>query len=59
MKLSTLLARGYNATKVVTSVTAAVAKNTVMDIKAEAKRLEDEKMQKAFAKFEESTRESK
>ena len=25
MKLSTLLARGYNATKVVTSVTAAVA----------------------------------
>lgn len=59
MKLSTLLARGYNATKVVTSVTAAVAKNTVMDIKAEAKRLDDEKMQKAFAKYEETARENK
>lgn len=59
MKLSTLLARGYNATKVVTSVTAAVAKNTVMDIKSEAKRLDDEKLQKAIAKFEETARENK
>jgi hypothetical protein len=53
MKLSTLLARGYNATKVVTSVTAAVAKNTVADIKSEATRLEREKAQKLMAKLQE------
>lgn len=53
MKLSTLLARGYNVTKVVTSVTAAVAKNTVADIKSEAARLEHEKAQKLMAKLQE------
>jgi len=53
MKLSTLLARGYNATKVVASVTTAVAKNTVTEIKSEADRLEREKAQKLMAKIQE------
>ena len=53
MKLSTLLARGYNATKVVASVTTAVAKNTAAEIKSEADRLEREKAQKLMAKIQE------
>ena len=51
MKLSTLLARGYNATKVVASVTTAVAKNTAAEIKSEATRLEREKAEKILAQF--------
>lgn len=51
MKLSTLIARGYNATKVVASVTTAVAKTTAAEIKSEAARLEREKAQKLMAKL--------
>lgn len=53
MKISTLIARGYNATKVVTSVTAAVAKSTAAEIKSEAARLEREKAQKLIAQLKE------
>jgi len=50
MKLSTLLARGYNATKVVASVTTAVAVNTAAEIKSEAARLEREKAERILAR---------
>lgn len=51
MKLATLLARGYNATKVVTSVTAAVVKSTAAEVKSEATRLEREKAEKILAQL--------
>lgn len=49
MKLSTLLAHSYNATKVVASVTTAVVKNTASEVKEEAARLEREKAKRILA----------